>query len=123
MFYEKQKNVFGDVSHYYAVDPFHEGGKVGDLDVGNIYGEVQKEMLKSDADAVWVMQQWQGNLDARKMSQLDTKKRCRWICGQIWNTIMSYLRKTARRGFIVCCIILGDVWDWTERCPLLQWIP
>ena len=74
VFYEKQKNVFGDVSHYYAVDPFHEGGNTGGLDVGNIYGEVQKEMLKSDAEAIWVMQQWQGNLDANKMSQLDTKK-------------------------------------------------
>ena len=74
VFYEKQKNVFGDVSHYYAVDPFHEGGNTGGLDVGNIYGEVQKEMLKSDKEAIWVMQQWQGNLDANKMSQLDTKK-------------------------------------------------
>ncbi|MCI9426332.1 MAG: leucine-rich repeat protein [Eubacterium sp.] len=74
VFYEKQRNVFGDVSHYYAADPFHEGGNTGGLDVGNIYGEVQKEMLKSDPDAIWVMQQWQGNLDANKMSQLDTSK-------------------------------------------------
>ena len=37
VFYEKQKNVFGDVSDYYAADPFHEGGNVGSLDVANIY--------------------------------------------------------------------------------------
>lgn len=74
VFYEKQKNVFGDVSHFYAADPFHEGGNVGTLDVGTIYGEVQKEMLRSDPDAVWVMQQWQGNLNATKMSQLDKAK-------------------------------------------------
>lgn len=62
VFYEKQKNVFGDVSHYYATDPFHEGGNKGGLDADSIFEEVQKEMLKSDADAIWVMQQWQGNL-------------------------------------------------------------
>ncbi len=71
VFYEKQKNLFGDVSHYYATDPFHEGGKTGGLDVGNIYHEVQREMMESDPEAIWVMQQWQGNLDANKMSQLD----------------------------------------------------
>lgn len=74
IFYEKQRNVFGNVSHYYAADPFHEGGNTGGLDVGNIYGEVQNEMLKSDPEAIWVMQQWQGNLNADKMSQLETEK-------------------------------------------------
>ena len=73
-FYEKQKNVFGDVSHYYATDPFHEGGNTGGLDTAAIFSEAQKEMLKSDKDAIWVMQQWQGNLDATKMSQLDKSK-------------------------------------------------
>lgn len=70
VFYEKQKNVFGDVSHYYATDPFHEGGDTGGLDTATIFSEVQNEMLKSDPDAIWVMQQWQGNLDATKMSKL-----------------------------------------------------
>lgn len=62
VFYEKQKNLFGDVSHYYATDPFHEGGNKGGLDAATIFEEVQKEMLKSDSDAIWIMQQWQGNL-------------------------------------------------------------
>ena len=74
VFYEKQKNVFGDVSDYYAADPFHEGGNVGSLDVANIYKVVQDEMLRSNPDAIWVMQQWQGNLNANKMSQMDTSK-------------------------------------------------
>lgn len=71
VFYEKQKNVFGDVSHYYATDPFHEGGATGGLDTTTIFSEVQKEMIKSDEDAVWVMQQWQGNLNANKISKLN----------------------------------------------------
>lgn len=74
VFYEKQKNVFGDVSNYYAADPFHEGGNTGGLDVGNIYKTVQAEMLKSNPNAKWVMQQWQNNLDSAKMSQIDTSK-------------------------------------------------
>lgn len=71
VFYKKQKNVFGNVSDYYAVDPFHEGGNTGGLDIAGIYGEVQKAMLRSDPDAVWVMQQWQGNLNKTKLSMLD----------------------------------------------------
>ena len=74
VFYEKQKNVFGDVSNYYAADPFHEGGNTGGLDVGNIYKTVQDEMLRSNPDAIWVMQQWQGNLNSSKMSQMDPSK-------------------------------------------------
>lgn len=74
VFYEKQKNVFGDVSNYYAADPFHEGGNTGGLDVGNIYKTVQDEMLKSNPKAKWVMQQWQGNLDDKKMARIDTSK-------------------------------------------------
>lgn len=70
VFYEKQKNVFGDVSHYYAADPFHEGGVVGNLVKSDIYEAVQKKMLSVDPDAVWVMQQWQWNLDADRMSKL-----------------------------------------------------
>lgn len=73
-FYEKQKNVFGDVSNYYAADPFHEGGNTGGLDVANIYKTVQDELLKSNPKAVWVMQQWQGNLNDQKMSLMDRSK-------------------------------------------------
>lgn len=69
-FYEAQKNIFGDVSNYYASDPFHEGGNTTGLDVANIYKTVQEEMLKSNNDAIWVMQQWQGNLNNSKLSGL-----------------------------------------------------
>lgn len=73
VFYAKQKNVFGDVSHYYAADPFHEGGATGNLDLSEIYKAVQVKMLQVDPDAMWVMQQWQTNLNTWKMSKLDTK--------------------------------------------------
>lgn len=74
VFYEKQKNVFGNVSHYYAADPFHENGNSGNLDVATLYQEVQNKMIDSDKDAIWVMQQWQGNLNATRMSKLQVEK-------------------------------------------------
>lgn len=69
-FYEAQRNVFGDVSHYYAADPFHEGGKTSGLRMDEIYKQVQQEMLNADKDAIWVMQQWQGNLNWEKLGGL-----------------------------------------------------
>ncbi|MEG1474685.1 MAG: alpha-N-acetylglucosaminidase TIM-barrel domain-containing protein [Longicatena sp.] len=69
-FYEKQKNVFGNVSNYYASDPFHEGGNTTGLNVTDIYKQVQSEMLKSNPEAIWVMQQWQGNLNNEKINGL-----------------------------------------------------
>lgn len=73
-FYACQKSIFGSISHYYAVDPFHEGGDVGDLDLAHIYQHIQKQLLTSDKDAIWVMQQWQGNLDQTRLSLLDRTK-------------------------------------------------
>ena len=70
-FYEAQKEVFGEVSDYYAVDPFHEGGNTGGLDNGRIYSTVQNKMLEHDEDAIWVIQHWQGNPDNAKLSGLN----------------------------------------------------
>lgn len=69
-FYEAQRNVFGDVSHYYAADPFHEGGNTASLNIAEIYKQVQSEMLNADSEAIWVMQQWQYNLTDQKLGGL-----------------------------------------------------
>ena len=73
-FYETQRRLFGDVSNYYAVDPFHEGGTLPPgFNIVDIYRTVQKKMIDFDADAVWVMQQWQGGIDEEKLSGLHKK--------------------------------------------------
>ncbi|KAB7122777.1 alpha-N-acetylglucosaminidase, partial [Bifidobacterium longum] len=73
-FYKAQENVFGKVSNYYAVDPFHEGGMVPDgFDIVDIYRTVQRKMLDHDPAAVWVMQQWQWGIDETKLSGLADK--------------------------------------------------
>ena len=73
-FYETQRRLFGDVSNYYAVDPFHEGGTLPEgFSIVEIYRTVQKKMIDFDEDAVWVMQQWQGGIDEQKLSGLYKK--------------------------------------------------
>ncbi len=77
-FYQAQKDVFGDVSNYYAVDPFHEGGTIpGDMNIQYVYYQVQEQMLKHDKgnDAIWVMQQWQGGISAGKLNGLKDKNK------------------------------------------------
>ncbi|MDR0591990.1 MAG: alpha-N-acetylglucosaminidase C-terminal domain-containing protein, partial [Bifidobacteriaceae bacterium] len=71
-FYEIQAEVFGrDVSHYYAVDPFHEGGNTGGMDMLQVYSRIQQLMTDWDRDAVWVLQQWQNNVTVAKLNGLD----------------------------------------------------
>ncbi|MGG7078820.1 alpha-N-acetylglucosaminidase TIM-barrel domain-containing protein [Clostridium sardiniense] len=73
VFYEKQKEVFGDVTDYYAVDPFHEGGNTGGIDEGRIYGTIQEKMIEHDKDSIWVIQHWQGNPSNNKVNGLKNK--------------------------------------------------
>ncbi|MDO4437562.1 MAG: alpha-N-acetylglucosaminidase TIM-barrel domain-containing protein [Coriobacteriaceae bacterium] len=73
-FYETQERLFGDVSNYYAVDPFHEGGTLPPgFNIVDIYRTVQQKMLSHDKDAVWVMQQWQWGINNEKLSGLANK--------------------------------------------------
>ena len=60
-FYQTQNELYCDVSHYYATDPFHEGGNTGGMSEREIASTVLNSMLQADEDAVWVIQSWQGN--------------------------------------------------------------
>ena len=71
LFYECQKEVYGDTSDYYATDPFHEGGNTGGMDSRAIASEVLTSMLAADADAVWIIQAWQGNPTTALLNGLD----------------------------------------------------
>ncbi len=61
LFYQCQREVYGNDSPYYATDPFHEGGKVGDMQQREISRQILSEMLREREDAVWVVQSWQKN--------------------------------------------------------------
>ena len=60
LFYQAQKDVFGDAK-YYATDPFHEGGNTGGMSPAVISSALLDSLLEFDSDAVWVIQSWQGN--------------------------------------------------------------
>lgn len=61
LFYECQKEVFGDITHYYAGDVCHEGGTLGKANSKEIYTNIMQSMLSFDKEAVWVLQSWGEN--------------------------------------------------------------
>ncbi len=60
-FYQAQREVYGNHSHHYATDPFHEGGKIGTMSLRSIAKEVLSAMLEADPDSIWLIQAWEGN--------------------------------------------------------------
>ena len=58
MFYQAQEEVYGKVSHYYATDPFHEGGQTGGIGRDIVGRKVLDEMKNYDENAIWVIQSW-----------------------------------------------------------------
>lgn len=70
-FYKAQKEVYGSYSIYFATDPFHEGGITAGMSMRNISSEVIGAMLKSNKDAVWIIQSWQSNPTSELLLGLD----------------------------------------------------
>ena len=61
-FYDTQKELYGDITDYYAGDLAHEGGVIPqDLSRSLMAGQILDHMLDNDADAVWIIQCWWGN--------------------------------------------------------------
>ena len=62
-FYKAQEIVYGKDNHYYAVDPFHEGGiRPNDLSDDIIAKKVLENLVdKYDQEAVWMIQHWWSN--------------------------------------------------------------
>ena len=61
LFYECQKEVFGDITHFFAGDVCHEGGKLNKKSAKESFGNVMESMLSFDKDAMWVVQCWAMN--------------------------------------------------------------
>lgn len=70
-FYQAQREVYGEFSHYYATDPFHEGGNTGGMSAREISSNVLSSMLEMDSQAVWVIQSWQGNPTSELLTGLE----------------------------------------------------
>ena len=61
LFYECQKEVFGDITHFFAGDVCHEGGKLNKKSAKESFSNVMESMLSFDKDAIWVVQCWAMN--------------------------------------------------------------
>lgn len=74
LFYKVQKEVYGDVSDYYATDPFHEGGNTGGMSPTVIAQKVLANMMKADENGIWIIQSWQGNPSTALLQGLDAAR-------------------------------------------------
>lgn len=70
-FYQSQKEVFGNSSHFFATDPFHEGGITAGLSPREIAKEVLSAMCRATPEAVWVIQSWQENPSSELLAGIE----------------------------------------------------
>lgn len=61
LYYEEMQNLYGHDLHYFGGDPFHEGGKSGELDLKKSAQLIYKSVNNYFPEPVWVLQAWQGN--------------------------------------------------------------
>jgi alpha-N-acetylglucosaminidase len=68
-FYAAQTNLFGG-THFYAADPFHEGGSTAGIDLG----AAGRAIFQPMGGATWVLQSWQANPRPEMIASLDKNK-------------------------------------------------
>lgn len=74
IFYECQDEVFGAVSHFYATDPFHEGGRSGSLKIENVGRQIMASISEHDPEGIWIIQSWGENPSKALMDGIGDKK-------------------------------------------------
>lgn len=71
LYYEKLTELYG-VADYYSMDPFHEGGNFGSINLGKVGAQLYDAMKRVNPKAKWVIQSWQSN---PQMDMIDTVPR------------------------------------------------
>lgn len=72
-FYRVQRKLFGDTTMY-KMDLLHEGGKAGDVDVGDASKAVQHALNKAHPEALWTILGWQSNPRTETLKAVNRKK-------------------------------------------------
>ncbi|WP_063774694.1 alpha-N-acetylglucosaminidase [Kitasatospora azatica] len=72
-YYTAQRAAFGD-SSMYKMDPLHEGGTAGSVDVTAAAGAIQHALLTAHPGATWVVLGWQANPDAALLAGVDRNR-------------------------------------------------
>lgn len=73
VYYEELKNLYGEF-HYFAGEPFHEGGNRQGISVSDLAVDVLKIIRRHNPQAIWVLQGWSGNPSTEFLSRLDKEK-------------------------------------------------
>lgn len=74
LFYACEREVYGDITPYFAADLFHEGGKTGMMSVRTATQIVMEQLLDYRADACWIIQGWGENPRDSMLSGLQKYK-------------------------------------------------
>ena len=74
LFYESQREVYGDISEYFATDPFHEGGRSGRLNIKRVGKYLLDAILKNRSDAIWIIQSWGENPSKELLQGVEDRK-------------------------------------------------
>ncbi|GHT05348.1 alpha-N-acetylglucosaminidase [Bacteroidia bacterium] len=72
-YYDEMKNLYG-TSHYYSMDPFHEGGNTSGVDIKAAYQAIYKAMKDYSGATTapqWVIQAWGSNPLQATLDALD----------------------------------------------------
>lgn len=70
IYYEEMARLYG-TTKYYAMDPFHEGGRTEGIDLAAVGQTVMAAMKRANPDAVWVAQSWGANPHPAMIEALD----------------------------------------------------
>ncbi len=70
IYYQELEKLYGK-ANYYSMDPFHEGGHIGGVDLDAAGKAIMKQMKATNPDAKWVAQAWQANPYDQMIKNLD----------------------------------------------------
>lgn len=73
IFYEETRRLYGDGIRFFSGDPFHEGGSVAGVDMGEAGLAIQRAMQEAFPESVWVLQGWQDNPKPQLLERLDRR--------------------------------------------------
>jgi hypothetical protein len=80
-FYRVQERLLGP-STMFKMDPLHEGGKQGDVDLGKAAAAIAAELEKAHAGATWAILGWQSNPKKEVLAGIKDKSRVLIVDGQ-----------------------------------------
>ena len=73
LFYGATRKLYGRELHFFSGDPFHEGGKHGNINLTEAGVKIQAAMQKTFPGSVWVLQGWQANPDKDLIAAVNKK--------------------------------------------------